>query len=246
MSNIRYHLKKRLYQLKAYRRKGFGIHSPFVFHLVTNVIEPKLQFYAFSDLRKKRFLLIDFLKHRLKRDKLSAEEKKLTRFEIRNLKSSEKMDRFIFRLMHSKKSKSPLYIGDGIAYTSFYLCAYDSRNTVVRIGDAFRMKEISDIISVSNIRFNKLYHGISSDFVVISGQVSFQHVDDFKQNFTKYLTKDSYVVIKDIHKIPQLNSCWERLKADPFFSVSLDLFYLGILIARDGMSRQHFVRKYRF
>jgi hypothetical protein len=49
-----------------------------------------------------------------------------------------------------------------------------------------------------------------------------------------------------MHKTQALLNFWKRLKADQLFKVSLDLFYVGILVARDGMQKQDYVRKYRF
>ena len=31
-------------------RKGFGVHSPFVFNLITKVIEERCQYYSFYDI----------------------------------------------------------------------------------------------------------------------------------------------------------------------------------------------------
>ena len=38
-----------LYRSIRYRR-GFGVHSPFVFNLITKVIEERCQYYSFHDI----------------------------------------------------------------------------------------------------------------------------------------------------------------------------------------------------
>ena len=44
-------------------RKGFGVHSPFVFNLITKVIEERCQYYSFYDIEliRKQLLLRDHL-----------------------------------------------------------------------------------------------------------------------------------------------------------------------------------------
>ena len=40
-------------------RKGFGVHSPFVFNLITKVIEERCQYYSFYDIELIRTDIID-------------------------------------------------------------------------------------------------------------------------------------------------------------------------------------------
>ena len=42
-------------------RKGFGVHSPFVFNLITKVIEERCQYYSFYDIEliRKQLLFQD-------------------------------------------------------------------------------------------------------------------------------------------------------------------------------------------
>ena len=53
-------LKRYLTALRRYSRsKGFGIHSPFAFHFVLNVLRERLPYYAYEDIAEIRQLAID-------------------------------------------------------------------------------------------------------------------------------------------------------------------------------------------
>ena len=65
-----------LYRSIRYR-KGFGVHSPFVFDLITKVIEEKCPYYSFQDielLRKKMLFCTDQITYadRQNRNKLRS------------------------------------------------------------------------------------------------------------------------------------------------------------------------------
>ena len=47
------------YLLVSKHRRGFGVHSLFVFKLITDVIEEKLPYYKFSLIEKVRTLLLN-------------------------------------------------------------------------------------------------------------------------------------------------------------------------------------------
>ena len=46
-------------------RKGYGVHSPFAFNLITWVIYEKLPYYKFPELKRKRKEQLKSCRHRL-------------------------------------------------------------------------------------------------------------------------------------------------------------------------------------
>lgn len=251
MSSIKYQLKKRLYRLKAFRRKGFGIHSPFTYHLITNVIEAKLHYYAFEQLQETRSLAIQLLKTSCKSTAMNMVRANYLKEEIWNLKKGEAADRLIFRLMNFSKCKNASFLGSGLSYTSAYMAKVDSRLNISCVGDCIKNEEIRNAVfkeslGIENIHKLDISNLANTDFVVISDIISDQLINDFSKNYKNYLAENCTVVFLNMHKTQALLNFWKRLKADQLFKVSLDLFYVGILVARDGMQKQDYVRKYRF
>ncbi len=84
-----------LYRCIRYR-KGFGVHSPFVFNLITKVIEEKCSYYSFYDIEllRKQLLQTRSIGEIVKRESIRAKHGAL-----------------LFRLTNYFKSKNILQIG---------------------------------------------------------------------------------------------------------------------------------------
>lgn len=255
MGRIHYQLKKRIYRLKAYRRKGFGVHSPFVFYLISNVIEAKLQFYAFAHLSPYRKELAKLLKLKIKAEGLEKNLAKRYKKEIQKMGSAESLDRLQFRLQNFWPTKQPAYFGGGIDFSMLYMAKVDSRIEVAFLDSEANFTQYIDdfyrnIVGVTN--FNKLDYNFFTkkkrafDFLVFSETTKEAVLSDFLQNQALFLAEECMIIVRNLHQNGAIHNFWNQMKKLDRFSVSLDLFHLGILIARKGMQKQDYVRKYRF
>ncbi|PKQ65452.1 hypothetical protein BZG02_00140 [Labilibaculum filiforme] len=255
MGRIHYKLKKRLYRLKAFRRKGFGVHSPFTFHLIVNVIEAKLTYYAFGQLFPYRKIIANALKNKLENNEVEKSLIKKYKEEIQIVKSTEGLDRLLFRLMNFWQAKKAAYCGGGIGLSIVYMAKLDSRKEIACLdrGDVFAT--YSDDLFQNYMEFRNLknfdYQEIlkenpNFDFLVFSENTSSEILSDFLQNYEHLLAGKCMVVVQNPHKNDAINQFWRQMKKLERISVSLDLFYLGILISREGMQKQDYVRKHRF
>ena len=78
-------------------RRGYNIHSPFAFNLVTGVIYERGAYYAYDDLRNLRKTVPSKLR--------------------------ERDDRLLLRLINASMAKEALVIGDGLQMQTAYLRA---------------------------------------------------------------------------------------------------------------------------
>ncbi|MBI1305656.1 MAG: hypothetical protein GC181_03465 [Bacteroidetes bacterium] len=54
------------------------------------------------------------------------------------------------------------------------------------------------------------------------------------------ISKNAVVVLDDIHWSKGMESAWQEIIADRDVAISIDLFHIGILIFREGVTKQHF------
>jgi predicted O-methyltransferase YrrM len=50
----------------------------------------------------------------------------------------------------------------------------------------------------------------------------------------------SVFIVDDIHWSPGMEAAWEEIKAMPEVTVTLDLFFMGLVFFRKGQAREHF------
>ena len=56
-------------------------------------------------------------------------------------------------------------------------------------------------------------------------------------------TNDSVFVFDDIHYSDEMEEAWKEIKANEDVSVTIDLFFMGLVFFRMGIEKQDFVIK---
>lgn len=244
MSRIKYQLKKRLTRLVSKHYKGFGIHSPYTFHLVRNVIEAKTHYYPFHRLDRQRNKMLIQLKEKLNQATLSKDERFWIQSECADLKDCTRRQRLLFRLLNFTNPKKVAFLGDDSGLNLSFLAKVDSRRIVHCLGARDFAQSLATTVFNDNGIFNVAFSTLASelnqdfDFVQISRTVSDVLIKEFEDNIDRYLSSECFLIVEDIGKQAKMKQFWERLKLQERFSVSLDLFDVGIIFARKGMKKQ--------
>ena len=99
-------IKRPFIWLSRFRHRcGYGVHSPFAFSLITDVIYEKMPYYAYSSLKE--------------------EQKKMVR-ERGWTKGSQKVNRFLFRLVNRVQPNTIIEVGRPSS-TALYLQSANHR-----------------------------------------------------------------------------------------------------------------------
>ena len=67
---------------------------------------------------------------------------------------------------------------------------------------------------------------------------------DYFEETVKYSDNNSVVIVKDIYRSPESAVVWEKIKAHPKTTVTLDLFKMGVVFFRRESSKENFIIKY--
>src|SRR5215204_5267105 len=111
------------YYLTASNGKGHGIHSPFIFDFVVNLLNDERHFYAYRE--------IESLRHRLLNDKTILEVEDFgagsvngqTRYRTiasitRNATKNRKLSQLLFRLVHYYHPETIIELGTSLGISS--------------------------------------------------------------------------------------------------------------------------------
>lgn len=195
MFNLKFALSHFFHQLKAINRHG--LHSPFVYRLVDEVI------YDFSDKK----VYTDIEKAQQPHKKLNA------------------ADKLLYRLVADWQPHSVNFIGKCTSTDHIILNHAASESSKVRLN--------------SNTNFSKNHNVIFTDAAIDSSSKQAE-----LQNVLATLQEGVMLVIKNSHQNHEAHALWKSLKFHPQVTVSVDLFWLGLIYHRPGQVKEDFLIKF--
>ena len=231
--------------LKLYRRffyrKGHGVHSPFVYNLITKVIEERIPFYAFEEIEKFRETL---LKGNNNLAIITAEETQ-----------SSNYGAFLFRMVNFFKCRSVVQIGCSTGVMSIYLAsASRTRTECYALENRFDLLQQAKSFAVAH-HLHKLYFVegdyekslqsvanrlTKTDLLFINQLPDSMDVEYIIQLCKPLISQSSILIINDIAKNKKIKKAWKKIKEDPQVKVSMDLYALGILFFNEKLPKRHY------
>ncbi|MDL2265427.1 SAM-dependent methyltransferase [Parabacteroides sp. OttesenSCG-928-G07] len=242
MSLLQGFLPKLIFICRGFRhRHGHGVHSPFVFHLISKVIEsPGYTYYCFNEINllRKKFL---------QSQKLSKKEKAKA--------ITSKNGELLFRLTNEYKPKDILQIGPSDGLSILYMTAYAKGLTCKSLQPDSKMtKWVYKRLLYNSVETwtgdyetnlpKVLTYMENFDFVYFS---AFNEQKDSVQLFTecaKQTNTNSFFVLHGIHADMKAYRAWEKVKKHPAVTVSVELSSLGIVFFNEKLNKQDFIIYY--
>lgn len=242
---------------RLYRRLfcfgGHGVHSPFVFNLITEVIEEKRAYYCYERLKNVRMQLLQTT------SKIISNNHELTiRSALDKYCFTEHENRLLFRLANRFQPRTIYLTGSNLGLTPLYLTAY-SKHTHCFVfepepsAEAIAQKIIDTYASARIDICDTLLQDLHTpnnqiDFIVLGRTCSDTSDNkrnsveklsvDFFRSFLPYLNDQSVMVISGINATHENYSVWKSVCCFPEVSVSLDLYSLGIVFFNPKLYRK--------
>lgn len=206
------------YKLKHHR--GHGIHSPFVFCLINDVIEEKRPYYAYLDICK----FIQVATNRTDND------------------NKEKTHKLLFRLVNRFSPSKILEIGTGDGVSTLYLTAKSDTIECICIGANNNAKDIHQKWNRNIQYIDKLFADNldRQDFIYVNlMNISLEKdkLCDFLKNIVHI---QSTIVIDGIAYNKENQLFWKEVITNDSVRISLDLYDLGILFFDRKYYKQNF------
>ena len=249
------------YRIKA--GNEHSMHSPFVFDLAIKVLYDKAPFYCFDNIEALREVLLsidntievtDFgagsAVHKSNKRKISDI--------VKHSAKKEKYGQLLFKLVNYFQSKTILELGTSVGISTLYLASPNSKAKVITIEGCPQIAKVAqtnfDKLKIKSIdmrvgRFDDVLPSVLKeeaqlDFVFIDGHHLKQPTIKYFEMVLKNLHNNSVLVVDDIYWSEQMTEAWEYIKQHPSVTVTLDMFYLGIVFFRKEQVKEHFIVKY--
>lgn len=219
------------------------MHSPFVFSLLTNVIYNKNEYYSFQKIEKVS-------------EELLSSKKTIKIAKPYTLPS--KYSQLLFRLVNHFMPPQIIELGTSFGISTAYMASANSKNSIITI------EKNQEIAEIAKLNFKQLklknieqktgnVEAILNTIVANNQNLVFVCFDGYhcKQDVLNYFylcvdkaTEESVFVFENMYLSPELKEAWNEIKNDNRVTVTLDLFFVGIVFFRKTQVKQHFVIKF--
>ena len=257
-----------LYQPIAYLRywlrsgNAHGLHSPFIYGLYTTVICHDGEFGAFSRIEKRRRELLKSAQRITVTDFGAGSQvagaggtQRRVRDIARHAAKPPRLAQLLFRLVNHFPPATILELGTSLGLTTAYLALADSRHQVITFEgcpataavaqNTFEQLAISNVQMVEGNLDQTLPTTLASldkpvDFVFFDGNHRYEPTLRYFEQCLAKAHENSVFVLDDIHWSAEMEQAWEAVKAHPAVTVTVDLFYVGLVFFRKTQPRQDF------
>ncbi len=240
------------------------LHSPFMYNFYMELIKNNLPFNDFEELDSIRKQLqnntsvLEVTDFGAGSKKLHSNKRAINEIAKHGI-AQKKQAEFLYRLLNKFTPNTVVELGTSIGLTSLYLAKANTKSTVYTIegcrnlyqfsNNLFTEQHIKNIHSI-NDNFNQVFPKLLSelksiDFLYIDGNHAYQPTINY---FTMALEKkhpNSIFVFDDIYWSDGMQQAWIEICKHPDVTLSLDLFYFGIVFFRtENKNKEHFVIKF--
>jgi predicted O-methyltransferase YrrM len=241
----------------------YDIHSPFVFELLTRVIENKVKSPVFEP--------IETLRKQLKQSQDEIEvidlgagsvHLKGSRRKIRDVVNysakSPKYAQLLYRLCNHFLPGEILELGTSLGISTLYLHAGNPQANLHTLEGgpeiADRARQHFFLLHAPEIQISVgpfeetlkacLQKGKKADFVFFDGNHRKAPTLEYFQMCLGNSHAQSVFVFDDIHWTTEMEEAWEEIKKHPSVTLTIDLHFLGLVFFMGGLEKQHFTVRF--
>jgi predicted O-methyltransferase YrrM len=241
-----------VYLLTSSNGKGHGVHSPFVFDFIVNVLRGKNEdVQAFQQIEAKRRvfeqsnLVLDVLDLGAGSSSGKQDQRTVSSIAKRAAKPS-RFARLFYRIITYYHIDSVLELGTSLGLTTRYLSTAEPRHGVISIEGApaiahFTAKSFAE----EAIRNTTILTGDFKDhlpgalasmkgskLVFFDGNHQYQPTLDYFQAALGVIADADILIFDDIHWSKDMEKAWSEIRNNEKVSCTIDLFFIGIVFFR--------------
>ena len=252
------------YYLTASNGKGHGVHSPFVFEFITKILNDSTAYPAYDEIEKSRLSCLGNESTIIVKD-LGAGSGQLTS-ETRTVRSiarhsvkPKKFGQLLYRIVKHYRPSIIVELGTSLGLTTAYLAkanpdgkviSFEGAEEILSVAESiFRDLKLHNIRTITGNFDNTLSPEVdrlsSVDFAFIDGNHRFQPTTQYFTTLLRKTNNSSIIILDDIHWSQEMEEAWKYCKDHPSVTLSMDLFFIGILVFRKEIrEKQHFVIRF--
>lgn len=259
------HLLRRTiqYLLFSGHRNGHGIHSPFLYELISGDFKNNIDGGVVNTVEKYRKELLNNM-NMIEVVDLGAGSLKLkgNKRRIRDIAATAAVRKHYGKLLSKLamrcNGKAIIELGTSLGISTMYLALAADKSMVYTIegcpgcagiaGEGFREHNINNVKLFTG-DFESVLPGLlkesgSPGLIFIDGNHRSGPLTTYVDYLLPFCSDGSIFILDDIHSSKDMEEAWNKLKERKVFSLSLDLLQFGILFFDSRFSKEHFMIRY--
>lgn len=252
------------YFITASNGNGHGVHSPFVFDFIKNVLRDKKKYACYATIELQRQQLLQ------NNETIEVEDfgagsaaTKSNKRVIKNIAAaslkSEKYAQLLYRIVQYYQPAKTVELGTSLGITTAYLASGNESGMVYTCEGSPNIAAIAQqnfsALQIKNIQLttgdfaNTLQPLMEQtgnvDLVFIDGNHRMQPTLDYFAALLKYSSSTTILIIDDIHWSEEMEIAWCSIQQHPSVTGSIDLFFIGIVLLNPAFkTKQHFTIRF--
>ena len=251
-----------LYQITSYFKfllrstNQHGVHSPFVFDLLTKCIYKKQDIptalRAYRAQFRNNIDTIEITDFGTGSRVFNSNTRKIKDI-AKHAGITQKRQRLLFKITQYLRVSEILELGTslGLATSALSLGNPDGHittvegcpNTAVTAKEGFEAFQLNNI-NLINLKFEDFFAAPNFqkkiDLVYIDGNHSKENTLDYFNKLLPNVHNNTVLIFDDIYWSPAMTEAWNEIIAHPEITVSIDSFYWGLVFFRKEQKKQHF------
>ncbi len=248
------------YRFRASNGKGHGVHSPFVFEFITQVLNDKKKYPCYDSIENQRRSLLQNRTSIEVQDfgagstRLKSTSRRIDQIAASSLKP-KKYAQLLFRIVHYYQPDTILELGTSLGITTAYLASASPTARLITLEGAPAIahpaRQFFSEAGLQNIQLmNGDFAGTLPQALSALPQVGLAFIDgnhrkeptlQYFQQLLSHISEHSILIFDDIHWSAEMEAAWEEIKKEEAVTLTIDLFFIGIVFfRRDFKAKQHF------
>jgi predicted O-methyltransferase YrrM len=246
--------------LHASNSKGHGMHSPFVFDFILNVLNNKSDYQSPKEIEQLRKQLLSDKRIIEIEDfgagsRINSSKQRSVEQVAKSALKSKRLAQVLFRLAKHYQPQTIVELGTSFGITTAYFSKANPNASIASIEGSQQVaaiaKENFQKLNCTNIQlltgnFDNVLPSIISqlstiDLAYIDGNHRYQPTINYFHQFLPKSNNRTILVFDDIHWSVEMERAWEEIKSHPSVQYTIDIFFLGFVFFRQEFKvRQDF------
>ncbi len=264
-------IKNQIWLTKSYlnylakAKTRYKVHSPFVFDLVENVLKDKTEYPEYrrieaykKNLSKSKTVIetVDF-GARAENKHYTTSMEKVGNIVMRR-SQHKKQARLLYRLSRHFQPGNILEFGTAAGFSTAYIKAPVPESKMITMEGCTSLADVASNnlkkLKINNTEISIGDFGVTLpsvlkkfeklDFVFFDGNHRREPTLDYFNRCVELAHENTLFIFDDIHWSPGMEDAWNTIKKDKRISISLDIFWFGLVFFRKGITKQDFIIRY--